>query len=403
MFCFHNNREGEPSGEPFGEKEAAMKCITIMLLLIVTLALAIDNTGALQHSDLSNIFTLDTRDETLYTNAMQHSALSNTFILDTRDKIYIGALEHSALSNTFTLDTRVYIKGDVNGDGKIRSNDAILALRMASGLIEPDDDQKLAADMNDDGKVRSNDAILILRIAAGLAAPDRGVSVDGHISISIPEIHGVKGETITAPIKVSGTDALAGGDIVMIYNPSVLKAVNVSSYDNMLMAYNTRQPGTLRISFADVAGLNSETVAQVQFEVMTDDVSPLELKAVELYRNDASPVVSTKLSGRFVSWAVPPDHSALLQNFPNPFNPETWIPYQLKDDSHVAISIYNSSGQHIRTLDLGHRQAGLYFSKDRAAYWDGRNESGELVSSGVYFYTIQSGNYTATRKMTLSQ
>jgi len=98
-----------------------------------------------------------------------------------------------------------------------------------------------------------------------------------------------------------------------------------------------------------------------------------------------------------------PAKSVLFQNFPNPFNPETWIPYQLKEDSEVNIRIYNTSGQLIRTLNLGHKSAGLYTNQDRSAYWDGKNDTGEHVSSGVYFYNIQAGEYTATMKMTITK
>ena len=89
----------------------------------------------------------------------------------------------------------------------------------------------------------------------------------------------------------------------------------------------------------------------------------------------------------------------LLQNYPNPFNPETWIPYQLSKDADVSIRIYNSAGYLVRTLNPGHNMAGYYKSKDKAAYWDGNNEAGERVSSGIYFYTIHAGEYTETRKM----
>jgi RNA polymerase sigma factor (sigma-70 family) len=89
----------------------------------------------------------------------------------------------------------------------------------------------------------------------------------------------------------------------------------------------------------------------------------------------------------------------LLQNYPNPFNPETWIPYQLTEDVDVTVSIRNLSGQVVRKLNLGHKPAGSYIDKTEAAYWDGTNEVGEEVASDVYFYTIQAGDYTATRKM----
>ena len=89
----------------------------------------------------------------------------------------------------------------------------------------------------------------------------------------------------------------------------------------------------------------------------------------------------------------------LLANFPNPFNPETWIPYQLAKPTEVTITIYAANGQVVRTLALGHQPAGFYYSRSRAAYWDGRNAVGEPVASGVYFYTIIAGDFTATRKM----
>ncbi len=94
-----------------------------------------------------------------------------------------------------------------------------------------------------------------------------------------------------------------------------------------------------------------------------------------------------------------PQNTQLLPNYPNPFNPETWIPYQLSEDTPASISIYDTTGQLVRTLSLGFQSAGFYNSQGRAAYWNGRNAVGEPVASGVYFYTITAGDFTATRKM----
>ncbi len=90
---------------------------------------------------------------------------------------------------------------------------------------------------------------------------------------------------------------------------------------------------------------------------------------------------------------------SLGTSYPNPTNPEAWIPYKLGKDVEVTISIYSSSGRIIRTLQLGHQTAGAYISRDKAAYWNGRNDIGEKVSSGVYFYTLKAGDFIATRKM----
>ena len=97
--------------------------------------------------------------------------------------------------------------------------------------------------------------------------------------------------------------------------------------------------------------------------------------------------------------ALTPKETALLPNYPNPFNPETWIPYQLAEPADVSISIYAADGKLVRTLDLGHQSVGIYESRSRAAYWDGRNAHGEPVASGVYFYTLTAGDFSATRKM----
>ena len=94
-----------------------------------------------------------------------------------------------------------------------------------------------------------------------------------------------------------------------------------------------------------------------------------------------------------------PDATGLLSNYPNPFNPETWIPYQLAKPADVTLTIYAVNGEMVRRLELGHQAAGIYQSKRRAAYWDGRNALGELVASGVYFYTLTAGEFSTTRKM----
>ena len=110
--------------------------------------------------------------------------------------------------------------------------------------------------------------------------------------------------------------------------------------------------------------------------------------------NLANALLSIKLDG-----IGKPHQHRLLQNYPNPFNPETWIPYQLSQDSPVSVSIFDVTGKLTRALSLGFQSAGFYNSPERAAYWDGRNALGEPVASGVYFYTLTAGDFTATRKM----
>jgi hypothetical protein len=96
-----------------------------------------------------------------------------------------------------------------------------------------------------------------------------------------------------------------------------------------------------------------------------------------------------------------PEQSVLLQNFPNPFNPETWIPYQLRKSCEVIICIYTQTGELLRKLDLGYKPSGFYTGKKQAAYWDGKNMWGENVESGVYFYSIYAGDFAAVRKLVI--
>ena len=96
-----------------------------------------------------------------------------------------------------------------------------------------------------------------------------------------------------------------------------------------------------------------------------------------------------------------PEQNLLLQNYPNPFNPETWIPYQLSEDTPVSISIYDTTGKLVRTLSLGFQSAGFYNSQERAAYWDGRNALGERVASGIYFYQLTTPSFQQTRRLVI--
>ncbi len=110
----------------------------------------------------------------------------------------------------------------------------------------------------------------------------------------------------------------------------------------------------------------------------------------------AKAVLSVRLDG-----IGRPTQNLLLQNYPNPFNPETWIPYQLSEDTPVSISIYDTTGKLVRTLSLGHQSAGFYNSRSRAAYWDGRNALGERVASGIYFYQLTTPAFSQTRRLVI--
>lgn len=152
--------------------------------------------------------------------------------------------------------------------------------------------------------------------------------------------------------------------------------------------------GKLRIFLAGASQPASDgSLVTVSFRAASED-SIRKLDITELKLNDG--LLNTYIENL-------PKVFAGLQNYPNPFNPDTWIPYELSEVADVAISIYNVNGQVVRLLELGSKMPGYYIDKSRAAYWDGRNETGEQVASGVYFFTIQAGDSVVTKKMILKK
>ncbi len=295
------------------------------------------------------------------------------------------------------------VKGDVSNDGQVNSIDAVLTLRIAAGLTIPTDYQKWASDVNGDGKTGADDAILVLRKATGLAAPVRNaiVNIGTRPNVVLADISGIAGENVTMFLKVDNGDNVAGGQVFIAYDPEVIRVVDLSSEAGVLLASSNVDPGIVRVVFANAGRPSGQKIARLEFHIMADDVSPLNFQRVQLYDLNARPLSSGSTDGEFRSWAMAPERDALFQNFPNPFNPETWIPYQLKEDHEVTVQIYSTAGSLVRQLDIGYKQAGLYINRDRAAYWDGKNSAGETVASGVYFYSIQAGDFHTTRKLTV--
>ena len=167
---------------------------------------------------------------------------------------------------------------------------------------------------------------------------------------------------------------------------------------------NTVMTSEVRSNYfaAATADLNYRSVVEVG--------DTLELIVTDANGNIASEKFSFTVNPTHLETAVmavtldsigTPKRSQLLQNYPNPFNPETWIPYQLSEDSSVSVSIYDTTGQLIRTLPLGFQAAGFYNSRERAVYWDGRNTLGERVASGIYFYQLTTPSFQQTRRLVI--
>ena len=208
----------------------------------------------------------------------------------------------------------------------------------------------LTVDVTGNGKVNVNDLVEVARnygktVGAGA---NRKADVNGDGEVDVDDFIAVA-EAVDA---AAGAPAIARGDI----ETGDLQAADVQRWIRDAKAAN-----------ADPAGITA-----------------LERLLAALTRVEAQP-----------------KETVLLANYPNPFNPETWIPYQLAEPAEVTVTIHASDGKLVRELELGQVPAGTYQNRSRAAYWDGRNAQGEPVASGVYFYTLKAGEFSATRKMVI--
>jgi len=274
---------------------------------------------------------------------------------------------------------------------------------------------KKTGDVSGDNTISAYDAALILGYVVGLMdefpadsmVSPSAISPRSYI-VSIPELSVKADDRIHVPIVINDSTGLLAGGISLKFDQTVLRAIKAlpdMALNGSYWKANTFLDGEVRFAFATVEPTKKVkgkpftfrhgNLLMVEFEVLPNTEgkkSPLILDNIEL----SNSLTITKING---SVTVLPSKSVLLQNYPNPFNPETWLPYKLAKDAPVTISIYNAKGQLVRFLNLGTQRAGVYLNKEQAAYWNGRNSLGEKVASGVYFYSLQAGDFRATRRM----
>ena len=151
----------------------------------------------------------------------------------------------------------------------------------------------------------------------------------------------------------------------------------------------------------DAGAAGAPTVVGMKMSAAQIDIIEEQIDLL-IATNDRSPAaMRTLIYLQQLLVTARPEKTQLLANYPNPFNPETWIPYELATDTDVRITIYNTQGVVIRSLQFGHQSAGYYVGRDRAAYWDGRNALGEQVASGLYFYQLETDEMSLMRKMVI--
>jgi hypothetical protein len=247
-------------------------------------------------------------------------------------------------------------------------------------------------------------------LAWTLNAPDDGFPIEGAKGyiVNLPAARDI---VFTGTGWTNQTQAAAAPRITI---PSQTWAFVVSGYLEGTQQFNdylvtVRNHRTNTIMEARVRGnYFAAATADLNYHSVVEVGDTMELIVTDTNGNIASEKFDFTVNADNLKNAVmsvtldsigTPKRNRLLQNYPNPFNPETWIPYQLSEDSLVSVSIYDTAGTLIRTLSLGFQSAGFYNSRDRAAYWDGRNTLGEPVASGIYFYQLVTPHFQQTKRM----
>jgi len=243
-----------------------------------------------------------------------------------------------------------------------------------------------------------------------LDAPDDGFAIEGGkgyiVNVAEARVVTFTGDAWTNEPPVEASPSLAQSDGAWAF--VVSGRLDVEQIDNLfhVTVRNTRtdaiatdvaRSGYFAAAFADLTRKNVVEVGdRLEVTVRTDEFVSGSFVYTVTPENIRQAYLPITLKNVDI-----PRQNLLLQNYPNPFNPETWIPYQIRESAEVVIRIYNAQGQLVRILDLGQRETGFYLGRTRAAYWDGLNSAGEKVASDIYFYQIQAGNFSATRKMVI--
>jgi hypothetical protein len=188
-------------------------------------------------------------------------------------------------------------------------------------------------------------------------------------------------------------------DVELVYDERLLKISDISKTSltsGSVMEYSDKNLGKLHLALVNGLPLSGAgSLADIQFELMPGVKSADAFESIKLTKVELNSGFTKTTLGKL------PERLTLLQNYPNPFNPETWIPFELDQATDVEVRIYNVNGQIVRRLALGHRLPGSYITKGKAIHWNGLNENGEKVSSGIYFYQLKAGEESLVKRMVI--
>ena len=265
---------------------------------------------------------------------------------DEFDLVKIAVGKYGATYANFTLagDYAVVVNAE-NADGFADPIQTIITV-VGEEVTKP----KLAGDVNGDNSVNIFDLVMVAG-QFGKSGADLSGDVNGDSSVNIFDLVMVAGNFGKSNVTAA---------------PTVL---------TNKLTFTTQQKWSIQSAIVELEGILARSQAE------------------ELVFNLLQAILPERL----------PEQTQLLPNYPNPFNPETWIPFELSQDSQVSLTIYNAAGTPVRSLSLGHLAAGSYVSQSRAIYWDGKTDVGERVASGTYFYTLKTEGYVSTQKMVILQ
>ena len=241
--------------------------------------------------------------------------------------------------------------------------------------------------------------ILIAQQETTVAISGEGWDNTTSDTMAAPPIatRGIQATEITPVLALSGSIVDKGTGINQMGIRVILKNLSTG---REVTAVTTDDGAGYQLTIVDIETGQAAQIGDI-FEISAQSLDASVGVQPLWYTVRAEDVLRSRIQlPTLVAYQIPAE-TELLRNYPNPFNPETWIPYRLAADAFVTLTIYDGNGQVVRTLDVGHQVAAVYENRSKAIYWDGRNEVGERVASGVYFYHLSAGGYSATRKMVI--